>query len=282
MAAVYQDGGDCWSSTALAAALLAAACGGTSAKAADGGADAFVAAVDSAPADAPLPSRSALSFVFARNGQSTFVQFRSEPEGPDSCLVELISGCRVISCELGSPELPWPHAGTITIDSSSTDQTLTPNSDGTYGPAMGGPPAWSGGEPVRITATGGEVPAFDETFAGPANPDEILEPDFSQALVPISMNAPLEARWSGGSGFANLVVGCNQVGLQQQVQIRCPFPAEAGVGSMSVDVLARATDCETAFVALFTEDRREVAVGAGFVLQMGARGIETVRSAQLQ
>jgi hypothetical protein len=218
-------------------------------------------AIDAAPP--PPPRLTADNVIFVTREGQTVVQFRPDDEGPGSCLIEWVHGCEIQDCNTEQVPAPLPHAGEITIVSAEDAHVLSPPGYSAFTPI-----SWSPGDPITISATGADIPAFEVELRGPA-PLVVREPDLASP-VQVSRDEPLAFAWDGGSELTNVGVQCVE-SLARRVQVRCPVSAEAGQAEIPAAVLQDLPTCQTGLVFLLTEHRVEIEPG-GMFLRVGVRG----------
>ncbi|MDX9719222.1 MAG: calcium-binding EGF-like domain-containing protein [Myxococcota bacterium] len=172
------------------------------------------------------------------------------------------------------PPASWPKyvdrfgAGTLTISGGVRELTMNPQPN-PEGPGVEYPSVhesetlWSGGESLSITATGQDdgVPAFSTSIIG-ASPVEATGYD-GQPWPAITERVNLEPslahtfEWTGGAAGEEVVIT-----LRGDVyyEIECRFPAEAGSGTVPVELFQAINQPLSDF---FIESQNTTTVGAG-------------------
>jgi hypothetical protein len=152
-------------------------------------------------------------------------------------------------------------ANTITVTGTHPDVMLVPDVHSHYMQYNQQTPLWSGGEPLTITANGGEVPAFTQHLDAPGPvtitapvPDS---PNPADELV-VSSSQDLVMTWTGGLGTVQILIATEFPG--SGVRVQCRFPASDGTGTIPQAALA-AVDIGPADFAIGSIDDAEVIAG---------------------
>jgi hypothetical protein len=188
------------------------------------------------PPDGAAAQR-ALSLVEATSTPASYnvwANIFNDPAGPGSCTFQYVSGCQLSQCMQGTGKLPPNGAGTIHV-TAAVDTVLAPMPDsGVYNNAVGSQALWSPGSPVHFTATGGDVPGFDETLVGP-DAITLTAPPLSGTTF--SRSQPLTIQWTGGAFAARVLMAIGSVTANPGLQALCWALPSAGQGSIDPAVL---------------------------------------------
>ncbi|MCB9669819.1 MAG: hypothetical protein H6734_10145 [Alphaproteobacteria bacterium] len=149
-----------------------------------------------------------------------------------------VLGCRAMHCDLVSPPVPYPTAGTITIDGAPFGPA---EGSGEYG-GLGWEPGaaqFAGGETVDVQAEGGEVPAFTTTVRVPPR-FAVTQPVWASEPLPVPVAEDLEVVWDGTDALPTVVtmVGYDDGGAEV---VACAFDSAVGSARVPSRVL-RALD----------------------------------------
>lgn len=231
---------------------------------------------DGGPADgadpdaAPPPERRSVNFVLAESGASSVTsnaEFNREGEPSGTCLVEHIGPCVVEDACM--PEAgALPQAGTITITGDITSIVMTPSGEGRYPMGSAGGPMWSAGAAVRFQASGGDVPAFDETVTG-AGTITLTEPAIAGSLV-IARDQPLHVAWTGGDE-SSVLIAFVYMDAGGQGTMRCTYDGVDGQADIPVEALEQLPAGGSGSFVATGENRRTVRIGDAFDTRLIAR-----------
>lgn len=139
------------------------------------------------------------------------------------------------SGEAGAPGPSYWSSGKLTISgllpASKGSITIAAPTRGTY-EDRGARKLWNGGETIRITTEGAEVPAFDQYVVAPT-PVELTAPTMVDGLA-VDRTKPLRFAWNGTTA------GRVQVLLQnypEQQTLLCQRPTASGDAQISAAAL---------------------------------------------
>lgn len=192
-------------------ALFLSACSQNQNSGGDGGGKSDLAgpgtSSDLAPS-ADLGSYPTYGFVYASNTSNSsskrhvlVAMIYSQPYM--SCTTKTSGGCTLSICQVPEPaKPPYASAGTLTLTGGARTLTLTPNADKSYTTLVDNTQTlWNGGEPLTLTASGADVPAFTTQLTAPT-PVVITSPLPPGAGGPISISraSDLQMTWTGGNG----------------------------------------------------------------------------------
>ncbi len=176
------------------------------------------------------------------------------------CKTSTAGDCTVVECETttdadrdagNTPEdagsSKSPTAGDVKIK-GLREITLSPDATtGNYPPKSDTPPAaskiWEGGDDVKISAVGAEVPAFDKTLKAPSSVTVTAPefPTFPDKLT-IPRNADLDVTWANGTAgnvTASFVTTSSSGNTTKLATITCTFKADAGTGKVPSAALGK-------------------------------------------
>lgn len=172
---------------------------------------------------------------------------RGEIDGSGSaCDIHEDGPCRVTDCttqpsDAGTPTYETVGAGTIQVLGANQPLSLTPDSGGSYTAITGQERLWSGGETLTVSASGGEVPAFQETLFA-ATPVTLSSPSLPAPGTPmtLSTSGPLHVAWSGGMGGTVTAMLTRSItgATTRSVMLMCTFPATDGAGTVPASAMA--------------------------------------------
>ncbi len=169
-----------------------------------------------------------------------------------SCQTEVAGDCTSYVCGPAPAQDAGPtvdagklaeNAGVITISGAKipAGTTLTPGATGAYAPlSRSDLDAWVGGETIKVSATGGSVPAFSGDVIAPSPASALTSPALATApaKTEIDRTKPLAVAWSGGTaGTIGFTLTATAGGGSATVQ--CRFDASKGAGSVPVSLLAK-------------------------------------------
>lgn len=141
-------------------------------------------------------------------------------------------------CELERLEGAIPNdafdAGLITIAGTRPGLTLAPDMYSHYTEIHQMQTLFSGGEPLTITASGGEVPAFTEQLTAPSQITITTPPaPTGDLIIPVAQD--FMVGWTGGNGLVQVALG----NLGGGDLVVCRFQASAGSGVIPQAMLAQ-------------------------------------------
>lgn len=164
-------------------------------------------------------------------------------------------------------------AGNLVLTGGTGPQlTLMPFPNDQYMTVTSGQFRYAQGDPITVSAAGGNVPAFAGALTFPANVT-IIDPPYNNTTLYLDKNRALETRWTPTSGSVRVMV-VQRLDAQHQTQIECVFDGASGIGTLEPAVLAplEITSLHDTFmtVSTFTRDRvtagrYEIAIEADFV-----------------
>lgn len=132
---------------------------------------------------------------------------------------------------------PPAFAGTINIMTGANLWTLTVCGYGMYCPPSLPPQLWNGGDTIRITASGMNVPAFSTTLTAPG-PAQLTTPSAPTSALVINRSSDLLLRWTGGQGGSvGVYLGPSSCSINNCTLIECYFPASDAMGTIPSSVL---------------------------------------------
>lgn len=101
------------------------------------------------------------------------------------------------------------------------------------------PSAWGAGDTMRLTATGGDLPAFDFSAVVPEVPTLTSQnlATLGQYEWTIHLDEPLELTWIPISGEVQMMLSQLDSNGVQQGALRCVFPGEDGAATISAETL---------------------------------------------
>jgi len=182
----------------------------------------------------------------ANNGTSLSVMFRSMSGDGRTCTTTTDGACKASVCEgTAAPDATtYASAGTVTITSPDLmgSAVAIPNAENTYAsPTISFPMALSGEEPLQISASGGEVPAFQGELVVPL----VLlmsSPTYAkpQTSVEVPRDSDLSLVWTRGAEDVVLWVQGYSVQASQQpgaASLICQFPSDTGNGTIKSSLL---------------------------------------------
>lgn len=177
-----------------------------------------------------------------------------------TCHDRWLDGCRISACHGVDLTLPGTllSAGDITLTNDAEQVVLTRTSENRY--SSGGD--FRGGERVRISATGGDLLAFDVEVQIP-EPLRVATPAFDQNFdFDVDLRVPLELGWTGG-GTSTVELVIMQPGFSgNPLNVVCAFPASQARGTVSPRVLSNLSRDSTAQVTIAAVDGHDVQAGA--------------------
>jgi hypothetical protein len=172
----------------------------------------------------------------------------NHPSPPSPCTSIAYGPCNVTECPLGDgaavPSV-WtePHAGSITASGGDAgfSMTINPDANGQYVPPLPKGPSLSGGELLEFKATGGDVPAFDETVENPLV-FLLSEPALPDGGAPLSVgrSQDLKLVWTRGipDGLF-LVQASGRNAATASVTFACSVTADKGTMTIPSAALSR-------------------------------------------
>jgi hypothetical protein len=234
--------------------------------------------------DAGAPEVWGPNFVQVENGHAFGADFCGIAPEIEICNLQLVSGCELTIC---APNTCFVDAGTITVEGPRGTSTGTFDSNETeshpHYSGMGAT-AWATGDTVRFSSDGGQVPAFDEAVLGPADLEDLIDPQPSNSgAVIVDRDESLEIRWTGGGTVGEVVVHMAYLDPydSRARRLRCAFDPTEGKGSIPASALgafAREDPnnvIDPIYLSIVTESRSLVQVGETFLVAFFARGTPT-------
>jgi len=149
---------------------------------------------------------------------------------------------------------PAASAGTITVTGGQRVVVLEPASDGRYSSfSMVGTPLWLGGETVRVSAEGAEVPAFTTTLTAPSGVI-VFQPAISGAEILLPRDADFGLVWGGGLAGFNVTLRI----LTPRVALTCSYPADSGQALVPILALRNLPLVGRGELSVIVEDRQRI------------------------
>ena len=155
--------------------------------------------------------------------------------------------CRITDCttepsDAGTPTYETVSAGTVQVMGANQPLSLTPDASGTYDAITGQERLWSGGGTLTISASGGAVPAFQDTLfaAAPVNLTSPSLPAPGSPQITMSTSGPLNVAWNGGMGGTVTAMLTRSItgATTRTVMLMCTFPATDGAGIVPASAMA--------------------------------------------
>ena len=151
--------------------------------------------------------------------------------------------CRITDCTSSgttTPSYETVSAGVLQLSGGNQPLTLTPDASGTYAAVTGQERLWSSGATLTVTASGADVPAFQETLYGAAPvtlTSPVLPPAGTQGVI--STSTPLTVTWSGGVAGTVLVMLSRTIqgSTTRSVTVSCTYPAADGSGTVPASAM---------------------------------------------
>lgn len=215
--------------------------------------------VTDAPPDAPPDveprGRTYLNAAVMSAGGAPFASFvnwlnaAARPGG--RCRETTTEACFAIDCRPDASGTLTPvrgvNAGDITVSAPSrAPLVIGPDIDDLYpGASVANVAAWSPGDALTFTATGGpDVPAFTVrlSFPGPLTLTSPTFPNPSQPLVLIPRAEPFTAQWTPGTGRVAMLLAQQEPTKDPGAAtffISCSFPSADGTGTIPASLLSR-------------------------------------------
>jgi hypothetical protein len=162
--------------------------------------------------------------TFCTTSQSNFyASFTQSPSQTTGCTITTTNGCSLYQCTT-TGTVPYVSAGTLTISGGSlgAPTTVAPASDESYQYNSTGA-FFAPGEQLRVSASGGVVPAF--------GPVAVVAPTNTTMVAPaspytVSLKGDLGVQWTGGAaGSVFVLEGITQ---NNQTYFLCEW--DAGMG----------------------------------------------------
>ena len=147
--------------------------------------------------------------------------------------------CRVIDCAKEGVLPGGANAGTVAVNRGATDVLITrPGDDGLYPPAVEGRAVWIPRDALKITATGGDVPAFSQNVDAPVGL-ELTGPAPTAGKIAVARTRDLTLTWTAGAGRA--ILSLNQTPFtdaRASLDVLCDFDATKGTGVVPAAALS--------------------------------------------
>jgi hypothetical protein len=143
------------------------------------------------------------------------------------------AGCVAVTCPNVNAKNPASvQAGAITAKSSGGTLVTTPDATGAYDRAGFASELWTAPTAaLTFSAAGGAVPAFGDTFCGPA-PATLSKPATAPgAGLVIDRSSDLALQWTGGA-VGDLEVAFREAGDASSLEVRCFFTGASGQGTV--------------------------------------------------
>lgn len=180
-----------------------------------------------------------------------------------SCPPEVIvDGCSVVDC---APPLNVPvtnvSAGTLLINGTKQPLSLVPNAEH-YPSNPISTRLWEGGEAISLVASGDAAPAFSLSLIAPKYV-VVTTPTWptGNSKLPVARSVPLDFVWTGGDAGQVTVLFTAQLKTPGIQLVSCSFPATAGHGTISTNVLAKlTTNAQAISIAITTNTRVQTTI----------------------
>jgi hypothetical protein len=174
-----------------------------------------------------------------------------------SCETTTVSGCTVNVCDTTSSDASdassakkAPNAGTITITGGSLPSsglTLEPSGkNGAYAMASLSDVAFESGAALTVSASGGDVPAFEGHSVHAPSDLDVTSPALDpQSPIVLDRSKSLAVAWSDGKdGDVTVSLTTTKVGGGRYAQVQCKTSAASGKASIPAAALAKLDDAD--------------------------------------
>jgi hypothetical protein len=165
----------------------------------------------------------------------------SKPATDPGCTQEAAGmGCVAVTCPAGAKNAAGPEAGAITAKSNGGMIVTKADATGAYDVAGFASALWSQPKAaLTFSAAGGGVPAFSETFCGPASATITKPAAAPGAGLTIDRASDLAVQWTGGA-VGDLEIVMRDAGAPGgSLEVRCFFTGAAGLGTVPKAALAK-------------------------------------------
>jgi hypothetical protein len=165
----------------------------------------------------------------------------SKPATDPGCTAEAAgTGCTAVTCPRGAKNAGGPEAGAITAKSNGGMIVTKADATGAYDVAGFAATLWSMPKAaLTFSAAGGGVPAFGDTFCGPASPTITMPAAAPGAGLTIDRASDLALQWTGATVGDVEVLFRDDSGAASTVEVRCFFTGAAGQGTVPTAALAK-------------------------------------------
>jgi hypothetical protein len=165
----------------------------------------------------------------------------SKPATDPGCAQEAAGmGCVAVTCPAGAKNPAGPEAGAITAKSNGGMIVTKADATGAYDVAGLAATLWS--QPMAaltFSAAGGGVPAFSETFCGPASATITKPAAAPGAGLTVDRASDLAVQWTGGA-VGDLEIVMRDAGAAGgSLEVRCFFTGATGQGTVPKAALAK-------------------------------------------
>ncbi len=187
--------------------------------------------------------------------------------GSQHCRAASAGSCQIVACDFAPPapggDLPQPSrddVGTIEVTGGAITPSLALPTDWYNNGALRQGLAWSGGEPIRFSASGrtGSFPAFDRTLVAPS-----LVTVTKPALpvhdpLTLDPSKDIELTWTyAGAAAGKVTASLTLSGRQALSRITCNYPVADQRGSVPASLLAQLPIGQTNEYAGFSVQQSE-------------------------
>jgi hypothetical protein len=152
------------------------------------------------------------------------------------------AACTAVTCpRVGATRGGGAVAGVITAKSNGGALAVKPDATGVYDVAQLGRALWSLPKAaLTFAAAGGAVPAFGETFCGPAAVAITKPAGAPGAGLTIDRATDLAVQWTPSAvGDLEVVLRDDSTSTTSSVEVQCFFPASSGQGTVPKAALAQ-------------------------------------------
>ncbi|HEY3819563.1 MAG TPA: hypothetical protein VGL81_20480 [Polyangiaceae bacterium] len=166
--------------------------------------------------------------------------FDDDPVPAAHCHVTSVYGaCVVFTCAGGSDAGSTATAGTLTFDAPSLDGGVGVDADpsGLYeAPAQGA--LFGAGDPLTVTASGGQVPAFGPSSVAAPGLITLTSPLVEGGALTVSTSSDLSFAWTGGSVDSVAILSASGAATDGSLVVaRCSYVAITDEGILPSAVL---------------------------------------------
>jgi len=186
--------------------------------------------------------------AYANKVFALIASFSDMPSGAaEHCVETDLDGCSIELCDDSVPApVTRPTAGTITVTSPDVagSAVLQPSADGSYGKPQGSfSSTFLGQEGISITASGDEVPAFQDNLTIPLallRSEPYVDNSDLHTRLYIPSTQDLKLTWTRGAPDVWLIVDASTArvdGKPGTAALYCAFPSEAGTGTVRSSLL---------------------------------------------
>jgi len=169
----------------------------------------------------------------------------SKPVIDPGCTEQAVgAACTALTCARAGNYTSQPQAGTITAKSSGGFIAIAPDAMGVYAEGLLASALWTMPKSaLTFTAAGGVIPAFSETFCGPASATITIPPSPPGSGpgrgLSIDRSVDLAFQWAGGTVGDLEVAITDDSAAAARIDVRCFFPGASGQGAVPQAALAK-------------------------------------------